>query len=129
MIYLHFNFRSIIEPIRNTIFRETDHFHLSSATDVDLNNQAVKCQSVLKEDLTYEVPFDHLVIGVGAVSNTFGVPGVEEHAFFLKVILDMFKLYTFKPVCAQKCPHLIHEHCIILTINLANCQTSCHCAS
>ena len=33
----------------------------------------------------YEVEYDKLVIGVGARPNTFGVPGVEEHAFFLKV--------------------------------------------
>lgn len=32
--------------------------------------------------------YEKLVIGVGAVSNTFGVPGVYEHAFFLKEIAD-----------------------------------------
>ena len=48
--------------------------------------QVLKCQSVINEKMTYDLPYDKLVIGVGAVSNTFGVPGVEEHAFFLKVI-------------------------------------------
>ena len=31
------------------------------------------------------MPYDVLVIGVGAVSNTFGIKGVEENVFFLKV--------------------------------------------
>ena len=30
--------------------------------------------------------FIYLVIGVGSKSNTFGIPGVEEHAYFLKEI-------------------------------------------
>lgn len=33
------------------------------------------------------MPYDVLVVAVGAVNNTFNTPGVEEHAFFLKVIL------------------------------------------
>ena len=41
---------------------------------------------MLKPELTYNIEYDKLVIGVGAVSNTFGVPGVSEHAFFLKVL-------------------------------------------
>lgn len=32
--------------------------------------------------------YDKLVITVGSVSNTFGIPGVEEHAFFLKDVQD-----------------------------------------
>jgi NADH dehydrogenase len=30
------------------------------------------------------IGFDHLVIACGAVTNTFGIPGVDEHAFGLK---------------------------------------------
>ncbi|CAC5413439.1 ndh1 [Mytilus coruscus] len=40
---------------------------------------------VLKSELKYTIDFDKLVIGVGALSNTFNVPGVQEHSFFLKV--------------------------------------------
>ncbi|ELU13705.1 hypothetical protein CAPTEDRAFT_169172 [Capitella teleta] len=81
-------FRSIIEPVRNTGFRQGDHFHLAFATGVDLEKQLVHCQSALKKELTYSLSYDALVIGVGALSNTFGVPGVTEHAFFLKEVAD-----------------------------------------
>ncbi|KAH0609654.1 uncharacterized protein H6S33_013140 [Morchella sextelata] len=40
----------------------------------------------------FEVPFDKVVIGVGAYSQTFGVPGVKEHAFFLKDVADARKI-------------------------------------
>lgn len=33
---------------------------------------------------SFEVSYDYLIIAVGAVPNTFGVPGVQEHAMFFK---------------------------------------------
>ncbi|BFZ18507.1 hypothetical protein BsWGS_21547 [Bradybaena similaris] len=81
-------FRSIIEPVRNTGFRDSTHFHLSYATQLDTNKQELYCTSVLTPSLKYALSYDKLVIGVGAFTNTFGVPGVSEHAFFLKEIAD-----------------------------------------
>jgi NADH dehydrogenase len=37
---------------------------------------------------TFEVPYDKLIIAVGAVSRTFGTPGVRENAMFFKDIGD-----------------------------------------
>ena len=71
--------------MRNTGFRQTDHFHLAWARNLDPDAQTVRCESVIKPGLTYDLKYDALVIGVGALSNTLGVPGVEENAFFLKV--------------------------------------------
>ena len=78
-------FRSIIEPVRNTGFRDEHHFHLSHAVGLDVDRKRVRCASVLDPSVEYEVAYDKLVIGVGAVANDFNVPGVKEHAFFLKV--------------------------------------------
>jgi NADH:ubiquinone reductase (non-electrogenic) len=55
------------------------------AIDVDFTNRTVLCESNLKREHTYTLKYDKLVIGVGALSNTFGIPGVVEHAHFLKV--------------------------------------------
>jgi len=41
-----------------------------------------------------EIPFDYLVIGVGAQNNTFGIKGVGEHACFLKEVWDASKIRT-----------------------------------
>ncbi|XP_071945324.1 uncharacterized protein [Antedon mediterranea] len=81
-------FRSIIEPVRNTGFRHTDHFHLSEAVSVDAIEKTLHCQNVLVPEKAYKIKYDKLVIAVGALSNTFGVPGVYEHSSFLKEIAD-----------------------------------------
>ena len=78
-------FRSIIEPVRNIGFPNEHNFHLAVATGVDLDRQVVQCLSELGPPRAYLVPYDLLVIGVGAVPNDFRVPGVIQHAFFLKV--------------------------------------------
>lgn len=85
-------FRSIIEPIRNTGFRQVEHFHLSRAVGIDFKKQVVHVESVLKPDSRYDLEYDKLVIGVGSLSNTFGTPGVTEHAFFLKEVADARKI-------------------------------------
>eukprot|EP00288_Rhodomonas_lens_P008258 CAMPEP_0177739360 /NCGR_PEP_ID=MMETSP0484_2-20121128/26984_1 /TAXON_ID=354590 /ORGANISM="Rhodomonas lens, Strain RHODO" /LENGTH=665 /DNA_ID=CAMNT_0019253417 /DNA_START=98 /DNA_END=2098 /DNA_ORIENTATION=+ len=84
-------FRSITESIRdaNPVF---DYLE-ATATDVDIKKKVVKCQSVVCEGAEcsiedFEVPYDHLVVGVGASVNTFGIPGVKEHCYFLKQISD-----------------------------------------
>ena len=45
----------------------------------------VECQSTLDSSIKYKVGYDYLVIAVEAMPGTFGIPGVEEHTFFLKV--------------------------------------------
>ena len=79
-------FRSIIEPVRyGRKFRDERDFHLAEAERLDLEEKTVWCRSMLDESNRYAIRYDKLVIAVGALSNTFGVPGVREHAFFLKV--------------------------------------------
>ena len=79
-------FRSIIEPIRNYGFRDEHNFHLSRAVSLDMQARCITCQSELDSAKQYKLSYNRLVIAVGSLSNTFGVPGVEEHAFFLKVL-------------------------------------------
>merc|ERR1712226_1699416 len=81
-------FRSIIEPVRNIGFKDAEMFHLAHATSVDTTENVVNCRSWVKDDLEYSLPFDKLVIGVGCLSNTFNIPGVQQHALFLKEIQD-----------------------------------------
>jgi NADH dehydrogenase len=38
------------------------------------------------------IPYDHLIVAAGAVTNTYGVAGVAEHAFFLKSLPDAIRL-------------------------------------
>uniref|UniRef100_H2Z3K7 FAD/NAD(P)-binding domain-containing protein n=1 Tax=Ciona savignyi TaxID=51511 RepID=H2Z3K7_CIOSA len=81
-------FRSIIEPVRSVHFRNIRDFHHSSAVKLDPKSKTLTCQSAVHPDSLYELRYDKLIIGVGAVSNTFGIPGVKEHSFFLKELTD-----------------------------------------
>lgn len=78
-------FRSIIEPIRHA--RKDIRFYHAEARNVDTAARKVHCVGVGDSD-EFDVGYDILVIAVGAVSNTFGVPGVAEHAMFLKELHD-----------------------------------------
>ena len=71
--------------MRNLGFRNPHDLHIDEAISCDFENQVVKCKSMLDKSATSEVKYDKLVIGVGALPNTFNVPGVRENAFFLKV--------------------------------------------
>jgi NADH:ubiquinone reductase (non-electrogenic) len=37
------------------------------------------------------IPYDYLVVAVGAETQTFGIPGVQENAIFMKEIGDAEK--------------------------------------
>ncbi|MEZ5383753.1 MAG: NAD(P)/FAD-dependent oxidoreductase [Microthrixaceae bacterium] len=61
------------------------------------NNATVRMAKVIGGDLDErrldladgdQLHYDHLVLAAGAVTNTFGVPGVEEHAHGLKSLRD-----------------------------------------
>jgi NADH:ubiquinone reductase (non-electrogenic) len=77
--------RSIIEPIRKAK-RRVD-FIQGEAMAIDMAARSVSCQSPDPET-RFTVEYDYLVIGVGAGNNTFGIPGVAEHAVFLKELAD-----------------------------------------
>lgn len=81
-------FRSIIEPIRNAGLRDEHHYHQSLATSLDVKQRVVECVSFLDPSKRYSLPYDTLVVGVGASPNHFNIPGVPKHAFFLKEVLD-----------------------------------------
>eukprot|EP01133_Synstelium_polycarpum_P004223 gene4223-4923_t len=51
---------------------------------VDVKEKTISCVSTLHDTKPFKLNYDHLVIGVGARNNTFGIPGVEKYSHFLK---------------------------------------------
>ncbi|KAJ6109424.1 External alternative NADH-ubiquinone oxidoreductase [Penicillium sp. IBT 16267x] len=89
--------RSIMEPIRNILRQKkaSVKFYEADATKIDYEKRIVYISddSEIKGDISKtEVPFDMLVIGVGAENATFGIPGVKEHSCFLKEVNDAQKI-------------------------------------
>ncbi len=62
-------------------------------TGIDVDRRLVEI------DTGDPLPYDHLVVALGAVTNDFGVPGVAENAFGLKSAEDAIRLRT----------HLLHS--------------------
>jgi NADH dehydrogenase FAD-containing subunit len=91
-------FRSICEPIvrvQPALAHEPNVFLRTMVYDVDFQNQYVKCMTVGVLGSSEQVPvrpfnfhYDYLVLGHGARPNTFNIPGVEDHAFFLREISE-----------------------------------------
>jgi NADH dehydrogenase len=93
-------FRSICEPIvrvQPALAQEPNVNFRTMVYDVDFTNQFVKCMSpgVIGGGSDETIPvkpfnfhYDYLVLAHGARANTFNIPGVEEHAFFLREISE-----------------------------------------
>ncbi|KAJ5852546.1 uncharacterized protein N7529_011931 [Penicillium soppii] len=115
--------RSIMEPIRNILRHKkaSVQFYEAEATKIDYEKRVVYISddSEIKGDISHtEVPFDMLVIGVGAENATFGIPGVRENSCFLKEvgdaqnirkrIMDCIETACFKDQTDEEVKRLLH---------------------
>ncbi|KAH8549252.1 hypothetical protein BGW37DRAFT_502378 [Umbelopsis sp. PMI_123] len=98
--------RSIVEPTR-FITRHKDRevkVYEAECTDIDPINKTVTIadNSEIKGLVNVsKLPYDYLVIGVGATNQTFGIKGVYEHALFLKEVWDAQKIRTRLMDCVE----------------------------
>lgn len=64
--------------------------------DIDFHNKSCRCSPAFEDDVEelpdFDVPYDILIIAPGCIPNTFGTPGVEEHAVFMKNVSDAMKV-------------------------------------
>jgi NADH dehydrogenase FAD-containing subunit len=60
-----------------------------SGREWDPARKQLKIEGIREDgDVLFDVPYDKLIVTVGAYAQTFGTPGVQEHAFFLKDVND-----------------------------------------
>ncbi|KAL6719125.1 hypothetical protein ACLMJK_003362 [Lecanora helva] len=81
--------RSLVEPIRRIVQRAKGHFLKAEAIDVELSEKLLEvAQTDAKGNVCrFYLPYDKLVLGVGATTNPHGVKGLE-NCHFLKDIED-----------------------------------------
>jgi NADH dehydrogenase len=79
----------IVNPVRKLLKRV--QFFEGEVTALDLEKKSV---SVVHTDGSHghELPYDHLVLGLGSVTNFFGLPGLAERAFTMKSLGDALSL-------------------------------------
>ena len=78
--------RHIVYPLRTMAAHRRIRFLKNKATQIDLERRRVTLHNGLEEE------YDTLVIGVGSVTNFYGVPGAAEHCLQFKTIVDAMTL-------------------------------------
>ncbi|KAF8836478.1 NDE2, mitochondrial external NADH dehydrogenase, partial [Paxillus ammoniavirescens] len=89
--------RSVLQPTRYITRHKTRQVSVveAEATSVDPVNKTVTFTdtSPLRPlEPTNTIQYDYLVYAVGAETQTFGIPGVKEHACFMKEVGDAEKM-------------------------------------
>lgn len=112
-----------MEPIRNFLRHKATavKFYEAECTKIDHERKMVDIEDRSENRspaFSTKVPFDYLVVGVGAESATFGVPGVSQHGSFLKEvgdaqtirrrIMDCVETAAFKGQSPEEIKRLLH---------------------
>ncbi|KAF7303774.1 Mitochondrial external NADH dehydrogenase [Mycena indigotica] len=88
--------RSILQPTRYVTRHKTRNVKVieAEAQSVDVANKTVSFidnSDIQGSVSSTTLPYDYLVYAVGAETQTFGIPGVQEHACFMKELNDAEK--------------------------------------
>ncbi|XP_020591247.1 external alternative NAD(P)H-ubiquinone oxidoreductase B3, mitochondrial-like isoform X2 [Phalaenopsis equestris] len=100
--------RSIVEPIRNITRKKRGEikFWEAECFKIDPANKRVHCRYTTAANSgrmdEFLVNYDCLVVAVGARSNTFNIPGVEENCHFLKEVEDAQKIRRSVMDCFER---------------------------
>jgi len=68
------------------------NYQQARCMDVNSAEKYIVARDSFNTTSRYNIPYDALVYGVGCKSNDFGIPGVKQHAFFLKQVRDAMKI-------------------------------------
>ncbi|CAE7232922.1 unnamed protein product [Symbiodinium sp. CCMP2592] len=101
------NQRSICQPVRPLVAKKNATYYESAVVAIDKATKKVKCRTVGGEE--YMLPYDKLVVGVGFQPNDFNIPGVKEHALFMKETADATR---FKDHVLEKLEEASYHHAL-----------------
>ena len=83
----------ISAPLRSGLHRT--EFVRARTAGIDLEKRAVLLEGMTADEApaeSREIPYDQLVLALGAVSNYLGMPNVEELAFNFKTLVDAIRI-------------------------------------
>ena len=75
----------IVNPIRKLLHRA--NFFEGDVEYIDLPNKCIGVSHGYEPHM-HELPYDHLVLALGSITNFFNLPGLEEHALTMKSLGD-----------------------------------------
>ena len=77
-------------------------FALAQARRIDIEKRLVETDNQV-------FPYDYLILATGSVPHTFGIRGVEEHAFFLKTLEEGVSLKNHIICCFERAARQVDE--------------------
>lgn len=78
-------------PIRGIVGRQANlHFRQATVVGADLERRRLHLEHELHP--VGDIDYDHLIVAAGATTNTFGIPGVQEHGLPLYNLDDAVRL-------------------------------------
>lgn len=105
-------------PVRGIVSRQENlAFRQASVIGADLPGRRLHLQGEAHE--VTDIDFDHLIVAAGATTNTFGIPGVDQHGFPLynlddAVLLRNHVLERFEAADAD--PSLIDDGALTFVV-------------
>ena len=85
----------IAYPVRSVFWKIPNvQFLLAHARRIDRQNHRIETDIVALD-------YDYLIIGTGSVTSTFDIPGVAEHAYFLKTLEEAVALKNHIICCFE----------------------------
>src|SRR5688572_2506247 len=73
----------IVSPIR-TLLKHCTIF-IGDVDSIDLENRHVRVSHGFDRH-SHELKYDHLVVGLGSITNFYGLPGLEQRALTMKTL-------------------------------------------
>jgi NADH:quinone reductase (non-electrogenic) len=80
---------NIVNPVRKLLKRV--HFFEGEVECIDLERKTVQVSHGFERH-AHDLPYDHLVIGLGSITNFFNLPGLEQRAMTMKSLGDAVHL-------------------------------------
>jgi NADH dehydrogenase len=82
--------RHVVNALRGMVKRPSSWCITAEAREIDLDGKVV---TVLGGDGDlHRLHYDTLVLALGGVTHTFGIPGIDQHAVGMKTLADAFSL-------------------------------------
>jgi NADH dehydrogenase len=79
----------LVSPLR-ALLRHATVF-IGEVESIDCRAKTVAVKHGLEEHV-HELPYDHLVLALGSITNFYGLPGLEQHALTMKTLGDAIHL-------------------------------------
>ncbi len=93
----------VVESLRQIIYKNRDILHVADVISVDCNRHIVKTSIT-------DLPYDILILALGATTNFFNAKGAEENCLVLKDLHDAIKIRTMLIESFEKASEIRNEN-------------------